>query len=386
LLRFVPSCPVAVESADILPVARFEGKIPGPGTRCLVYPEARVAIRLHPLSRNSADTDFFHYVEHEVAPPGLTLERPGPHFWFSRSGLMLSATGRIWPHSFTGPFQPDRLRTVKSVVSAPDGSRQTFHPGLLKGAPRIAGPHMIVAQSEAPNFGHYLLDVVPLVHLAREIGAPMLSWPLKPWQKHIVARLGVGPGQIREIPCKTHWVEDPVVSNRLSGLGAHIAHPRARRTFDLIKANVPDKRFSQLPRRFYLMRGQRHGRALKNREALAEALAARGVTPVLPETLSFDEQVALFARAELVVAEFGAAMANVVFCAPGTKVVEIISEGQHDPWSAHLCAMLGLEHVVQFQALSEEERLSRGDRFAPSPDFAFTADVAAIVAAVMGLG
>jgi len=98
--------------------------------------------------------------------------------------------------------------------------------------------------------------------------------------------------------------------------------------------------------------------------------------------LSFDEQVALFARAELVVCEFGAALANVVFCPPSAKIVEIISEGQHDPWSAHLCAMLGLEHVVQFQTLSQEERLSRGDRFSPSPDFAFTADVAAICAAV----
>jgi capsular polysaccharide biosynthesis protein len=389
LLKFVPGAPVEIESAASLPLVPYEGQMPAPGMRSLVYGEARVAIRLHPLSRNSADTDSFHYVDHEVAPPGLTLEHPGPHFWFSRSGLMLSSEGGIWPHSFTGPFRPDRLRTVRCVSGAPEGAGGTglrFHPALLKSAPRIADAHLIVAQSEAPNFGHYLLDVVPLVHLGKEIGAPMLSWPLKPWQKEILARLGVGPGRIREIPCKTHLVDHPVISNRLSGLGAHIAHPQAKRTFDTIKANVPIERHASLPRRFYLVRGQGHGRALKNRDSLVEALAARGVVAVQPELLSFDQQVALFARADLVVAEFGAALANVVFCPPGAKVVEIISEGQHDPWSSHLCAMLGLEHVVQFQALSEAERLSRGDRFAPSPDFAFTADVAAICKAVDQLG
>lgn len=385
VLNLMPGYPVEIEPASLLPVVPYARHLPAAGTQCLVYGDAPVAIRLHPVSRNSADTDSFHYVDHEVVSPGLTLEHPGPHFWFSRSGLLLSPSGGIWPHSFLGPFQPDRLRTVKCVSASSQGAGGTglvFHPALLKGAPRIADAHLIVAQSEAPNFGHYLLDVVPLVHLGVEIGAPMLSWPLKPWQKAILARLGVGPGRIREIPCKTHLLDHPVASNRLSGLGAHIAHPQAKRTFDTIKANVPLERHAALPRKFYLMRGAGHARGLKNRDALAEALSARGVAPVRPELLSFDEQVALFARADLVVCEFGAALANVVFCPPSAKIVEIISEGQHDPWSSHLCAMLGLQHVVQFQILSQEERLSRGDRFSPSPDFAFTADVAAICAAV----
>jgi hypothetical protein len=389
LLHFVGGFPVEVDSTASLPAARYDRRLPEPLTQCLVYDDAPVAIRLHPLSRNSAETDDFHYRDHEVISPGLTLEHPGPQFWFSRSGLMLSPQGRIWPHSFTGPFRQDRLRTVKSVSATRDqagGAGLTFHPALLRGAPRISDAHLVVAQSEAPNFGHYLLDVAPLVHLGKEIGAPMLTWPLKPWQKDILARLGIGPGQIREIPAKTHLLDHPVTSNRLSGLGAHIAHPRARKAFETIRANVPIERHAALPRRFFLTRGAHHGRGLKNRGALAEALAARGVVAIQPELLSFDQQVAMFARAELVVAEFGAAMANVVFCPPDARIVEIISEGQHDPWSAHLCAMLGLEHVVQFQRLSEEERISRGDRFAPSPDFRFTADVAAICVAVERLG
>ncbi|HUO53401.1 MAG TPA: glycosyltransferase 61 family protein [Rhodoblastus sp.] len=386
LLRLVPGFPVVIESAESLPLVPFQGALPVLGSRCRVYDDAQVAIHAHVLSRISADPgEALHYADHVVTPPGLTLESPGPHFWFSRSGVMISPRGRIWPHSFMAPFRRDRLRTVKSIRAGAEGADErglTFHPALLRGAPRIAGAHLLVAQPESPNFGHFLLDVVPLMALGDEIGAPMLSWPLKPWQKPIVERLGLKPGLLREIPARTHLIEEPVVSNRLAGLGAHIAHPGAKQTFERIRSHVAVANFADLPRKFFLMRGMKHNRALKNRVELAETLTAHGVVAVQPEILSFDQQVALFARAELVVAEFGAALANVVFCPPGAKVLEIISEGQHDPWSSHLCGMLGLEHVVYFQPLTEEERLSRGDRFAPSPDFAYRVDVGAIGAIV----
>lgn len=389
LLKFIPGYPVEVDSAAALRNVPFQGRLPAPGTQCLVYGEAPVSVRAHVLSRNSTTPERIHYMDHEVTAAGLTLEHPGPHFWFPRTGLLLSAKGKIWPHSFTGHFQPNLLRTVKSVGASKDRSGNTrlnFHPSLVRSAPLISDAHLLIALSESPNFGHFMLDSVPLIHLAARIGAPMLSWPLKPWQRDICARIGVRSGQIRELPCKTHFLEHPVASNRLAGLGAYIAHPRGKEAFDAIRANTPIERHTNLPRRFYLMRGIRHGRVLKNRARLADALSARGVVPIQPELLCFDEQIALFAGADLVVAEFGAALANVVFCPPQAKIVEIICEGQTDPWSAHLCGMLGLEHVVQFQSLSQEELRVGETRHAQPENFAYLADVAAICAAVDRLG
>ena len=86
----------------------------------------------------------------------------------------------------------------------------------------------------------------------------------------------------------------------------------------------------------------------------------------------------LFSTADVIVAEFGAAMANVVFCRPGTKIVEIIAEGQHDPWSAHLCAMLELEHVVLFQKQSEQDLLDH-PRHAKDSEFQFSVDLESLV-------
>jgi hypothetical protein len=381
LLKLAPGFPIEIETPAILRLAPFDGRLPAPGTRCLVNDDARIAVRGHPLSRNSAEPEQRHYQDHEVVSPGLSLDHPGPHYWFARSGVMISPQGRIWPYSLREPLTRDTLRKVKCVASEADG-RQTFHPGLIRGAPRVAEPSLLVAQSDGANFGHFLLDVAPVIALGRDLGVPMLSWPLKPWQRDIVARLGIGAGAIRELPRKTYLLDHPVISNRIGGLGVYLAHPGARKAFDTIRANVPVERHVGQPRRFYLMRGPRHGRVMRNRAALAEALEARGIKAIQPELLGFDEQVALFSRAELVIAEFGAALANVVFCPQSTKILEIIIEGQDDAWSAHLCAMLGLEHVVQFQTLSEVERRVRGDRFSPSPDFSYSADIAAICAAV----
>ena len=58
-----------------------------------------------------------------------------------------------------------------------------------------------------------------------------------------------------------------------------------------------------------------------------------------------------------IVTEFGSAMVNAIFCRPGTKLVEIIAEGQFDPWSSHFGAMNRFEHVVLFQHQSREALL-----------------------------
>ena len=385
LLNFVKGFPVELESTELVPVEPYAGRLPSPGMRCVVYDEATVSVREHPLSRNSTTRESAFYKDREFVAPKLTLESPGPHFWFSRTGLLMSPEGKIWPHSMIGPYQPRIMRAMPSVSMARDKTgegRFVFHPSLVKSPPHIVEERLLIVLSDSAHFGHFLLDSATLVHLAAQIGAPMLSWRLTPWQQAICDRLGVRPGQIRELPRGNYLLERPVTSNRLTGLGANTAHPRSREAFDAIRANTPVEKYPDLPRRFFIMRGVRHGRILKNRAELAEALAARGVAPIQPDLLSFDEQVALFARAELVVAEFGAAMANLVFTPPRTKVVEIICEGQNDWWSANLCAMLGLEHVVQFQRLTEEELRAGAIRHVVAEDFSYSADVAAICATV----
>ncbi len=379
---------VSVDWTTTLAEVPFEGRLPPPLAQCTVVEPAEYGTKLHPLSVNSTTTEAMHYIAHRVHAPAMTLEHLVGQYWFPKLGLLLSEQGLVWRHSFLGPFQEGFLASIPSILERPVPDGKTghfFYPDRLKHAPRMLGEHLLVANSEQPNYGHYLLDIVPLIHLGARIGAPMLTWTLKPWQRALIARLDVPPGLVREIRPQPVFLEHAIVSNRHSGEASQNAHPQHKDSFAAILANVRKAAPAPAsPARILVCRGLANSRNLVNRSAMIDALKPLGFVAIQPEKLSFDEQVLIFADAEIIVCEFGAAMGNAMFCRPGTKVVEIIAEGQHDPWSAHLCAMVGLEHVVLFQRQSED-LLAAIPRHQKDSPFAYAVDVKKLVETVAAL-
>ena len=213
----------------------------------------------------------------------------------------------------------------------------------------------------------------------------MLTWTLRPWQRALIARLDVPQGLIREIPPQPVFLKHAITSNKLTGLSSQNAHPQNREVFGRILANVrKHSPATSTPARVLICRSPSNSRNVTNRAAMIEALEALGFAAIQPDKLTFDEQALLFAQAEVIVCEFGAALSNALFCRPGTKVVEIIAEGQHDPWSSHFCAMLGLEHVVLFQRQSEEVLASMPRHMKDSP-FSYAVDVPRLVETIEAL-
>jgi hypothetical protein len=385
--RATGGVPVTVDWTTALTVVPFEGQLPPPLAQSTVVEATQYRTKLHPLTVNSTTTESMHYVAHTVDAPAMTLEHLGGQYWFPKLGLLISKEGRVWRHSFLGPFQPGFLSSVKEIVETPTadgGQTPLFFPDQLVGAPTIADERLLIANSEQPNYGHYLLDIVPLIHLGAGMRAPMLTWTLKPWQRALIARLDVPDGLIREIKARPVFLEQPVVSNRHSGVSSQNVHPQHREAFAAILANVTRALGPlETPKRVLVCRSLANSRNLDNRAEMIAALKGLGFAAIQPETLSFDEQVLTFAGADIVVTEFGAAMANVMFCRPGTKIVEIIAEGQHDPWSSHLAAMLDLEHVVLFQRQSEE--VLSASRHVKDSTFAYSVDIPRLIETVRRL-
>jgi capsular polysaccharide biosynthesis protein len=201
----------------------------------------------------------------------------------------------------------------------------------------------------------------------------------------LIARLEVAPGLIRELRPRPVFLEHAITSNRFTGVSSQNAHPESREPFRRILANVRKHMGpTNTPPRVLICRSRSNSRNVTNRAAMIEALKPLGFVAIQPDKLKFDEQALLYAQAKIIVCEFGAALTNAYFCPPQTKIVEIIAEGQHDPWSSHFCAMLGLEHVVLFQRQSDEVLASMPRHTKDSP-FSYAVDVPKLVETVKAL-
>jgi len=88
---------------------------------------------------------------------------------------------------------------------------------------------------------------------------------------------------------------------------------------------IEGRDFSHLPKRVYVARapGQARDRRMKGEAALVELLTAFGFVSLCFESLTPLEQIALMARAEIMVSQHGAGFANMLFANPDATVIEI---------------------------------------------------------------
>jgi capsular polysaccharide biosynthesis protein len=81
------------------------------------------------------------------------------------------------------------------------------------------------------------------------------------------------------------------------------------------------------PRKVYISRQRASARAVSNYDELKRSiLERRGFVPVELESLTLAQQVDMFAKADVVLAEHGAGLANIAFMRPGAYVIEAFPE------------------------------------------------------------
>ena len=113
---------------------------------------------------------------------------------------------------------------------------------------------------------------------------------------------------------------------------------------------------------------------------MIEALKTLGFAAIQPDKLEFDEQALLFAQAEIIVCEFGAALRTRISVRPNKSRRDHRRRPARS-WSRIFCAMLGLEHVVLFQRQSDEVLASAPRHVKDSP-FSYSVDIPKLVETV----
>lgn len=95
----------------------------------------------------------------------------------------------------------------------------------------------------------------------------------------------------------------------------------------------------------YLRRGPKARRPLVDEEQLESFLRQRGFEVIDPAIWTPEETVRRFRGAGCIVAPHGAALANLMFCSPGARVLELLpGELQHYSHYALMSRLLGIQH------------------------------------------
>ncbi len=184
----------------------------------------------------------------------------------------------------------------------------------------------------APSLCHFMLDQATRLALYARAGIDLADCVVvgpdlaEPYQREIARRLGArrylgtaagaaGFGRVRARRLA-------VVSN-CHDL-RHSAHLGADWALDAVRRGFADITGGALPkRRLLVSRADAAGRRLLNEDAALALLRPFGFERIVPGELALADQARAFAAATHVVAPHGAALANLAFCAPGTRVLEI---------------------------------------------------------------
>jgi hypothetical protein len=138
---------------------------------------------------------------------------------------------------------------------------------------------------------------------------------------HIRAQKVIAPSVIHEVPPK--WALDFL------------------RT-ELMPKIVQDRPVKRT--RLYVSRSDANTRRIVNEADVMNLLSGLGFSTVTLSGKSVSEQATLFASAELVVAPHGSGLTNLVFCDPGTKVIELFSPTYINPGYWALSDALGHDY------------------------------------------
>jgi capsular polysaccharide biosynthesis protein len=232
------------------------------------------------------------------------------------------------------------------------------------------------------NYGHFLIDCLPALMTAIDAGAterfPAIAPPLLPWHRELLdLMLGEAP-RPRLVEAPLVRIEDAVFATAMD----HFLHapnaPLDQVRERILAAAAIDPTAGA--KRIYISRRGSQKRVLVNELDLETALAARGFTIVKPEDLSVRDQIALFHQADLIVAPAGAALANVLFCRPEAKVIELQPSNFIGVWVRNIALLVGVDWRAFFvpSPLSETEIYLEGHH-RPNAEFSWRLDLPAFL-------
>ncbi len=250
-------------------------------------------------------------------------------FYIKKSFVATIPNGRAWAD----------IATTAAITSdnklVPDIS--TGCPELVITSDKLPPPEhvegnvaFLSARWGGAAYFHWMFDVVTRFELLQRCGLIdtidkfVINACDLAYEKESLNTLRIPPDKILESRYLPHFTADKLIVPSICDGGSGTSKWKCeylKRIF-LKQDNSQNTKYSK---RIYISRDRASYRRIVNDEEVVGCLEKFGFRTVKLEMMSVAEQAACLAEAEVVVAPHGGGLTNLVFCTPGTKVIEIFS-------------------------------------------------------------
>ena len=342
-----------------IPVGRHLDDLTGPGLLCTRVTFADPARHLR--------QDFFHHqpIDSAVAPFGPYFT--APEFRAYQAGAMYavgmpgaSLLGEDGVAVFEGAVVEEtahstdwwRGESMLAQVDLPHAVRLK-HPASIPG-PRHPGNYLVGFTGSWRNYAHWITECLPRLQLFRRLSAqvpglklvlPRFRQGTPPARTLELLRIAeaeiarIGGGEV--LTAETLWCTGPVDVWSVPALCRTSADWLAGQVTPLPPGAVAGDPADSA--RIYIHRLSAQ-RRLENFDALRPMIEELGFRIVAMETMTLDEQIRTMRGARRVAGETSAGLANVMFCRPGARLLEIFNPGFVQPAHWSLCGLCELDY------------------------------------------
>lgn len=307
---------------------------PGRGRAVEVQPALVRAMKMPRSIAATVHWKFRKYAELAVAPVTL-FELNEVRFWGDYAGTLIGSDDRVLGDLTIDVWEARRHRIFSKLK--------------LPACRRLSGTTAILACAEAEaNYWHWTMELLPKVKWLQRAGWRLedIDWFVinhrdLPFQRETLEDLGIPWSKIVRADAGLH-----IECERALGLSLK-AHQYAVAPDDCLdwQARAARRWPDAVPRRrLYITRENAVFRRLTNEAEVLERLRPRGFEVVHAERHTVMEQRRLFREAAVVIGPHGSAMTNLIFCQPGTKLLEFVAPRYADPVFWVLANHVGVEH------------------------------------------
>ncbi len=292
-----------------------------------IYPEIIVHLKT-PKSIDDSIHFSFRFGQQVKLPPAFVIKILQGRFWLS-SDQTQSAILTNEQH-FLGDISPEFPLLSPGHPAKHPSQHSILSQGKLPPIHNINGRVAVLAGLSNSVYFHWMLDVLPRLELLKKSNLDLdkIDYFIVDnrfhFQQETLQLLGIPENQQINIHKLHHIQATELIVPSFPGCVAWMP----KWTCDFLKQHFLTPGFiSNSPsfKRIYITRNSAKSRRILNEDELLKILEPFGVESVQLESMSVLEQAALFSQAELIIAPHGSGLTNLVFCQPGTKVIELFS-------------------------------------------------------------